>query len=94
MWWYIRKRIFRICGNKTVSDLLEVALDRSSELHAELWGNWLDEQLYYFLLIDNFRPESESIRALPGELARGELDVVSAIHRIVLSPNFNQRNPG
>ena len=61
---------------------------------AEFWRHWLDEQLYYFLLIDNFRPESERVSALPEELAAGRLDVREAIHRIALSPSFDQRNPG
>jgi len=58
------------------------------------WEHWFEEQLYYFLLIDNFRPESERLRSTPDELARGRLDAREAIHRIVLSANFDQRNPG
>ena len=77
-----------------LSDLLEVALDRSSELHAELWGNWLDEQLYYFLLIDNFRPQAERVRTLPEDLVGRRIGVRDAIHRICLCSSFDQRNPG
>lgn len=58
------------------------------------WQNWVEEELYYFLLIDNFRPESERVVALPAELAAGRLDVRDAIHRIALSSSFDQRNPG
>jgi hypothetical protein len=58
------------------------------------WQHWLDEQLYYFLLIDNFRPESERVLAIPRDLAAEKLDVREAIHRIALSPSFDQRNPG
>jgi hypothetical protein len=60
----------------------------------ESWAHWLEEQLYYFFLIDNFRPESERVSALPPLLAEGKLDVRDAIHRIALSPSFDQRNPG
>jgi hypothetical protein len=60
----------------------------------EFWGWWLEEQLYYFFLIDNFRPEGERVAAIPSALARAELDVREAIHRIALSPSFDQRNPG
>ncbi len=60
----------------------------------EFWQNWLEEQLYYFFLIDNFRPESEGVLALPAELAAGRLDVREATQRIALSPSFDQRNPG
>ena len=60
----------------------------------ESWTQWVEEQLYYFLLIDNFRPENERVDSLPELLAAGRLDVRSAIHRIALSPSFDQRNPG
>lgn len=58
------------------------------------WDAWVREQLDYFLLIDNFRPETERVVALPSELADGRIDVRDALHRIVLSSSFDQRNPG
>lgn len=60
----------------------------------EFWENWLEEQLYYFFLIDNFRPENERVLALPRDLAAGKLDAREATHLIALSPSFDQRNPG
>jgi hypothetical protein len=60
----------------------------------EFWQNWLEEQLYFFLLIDNFRPETEGVTALPGELATGKLGVIEALHRVCLSSSFDRRNPG
>ena len=60
----------------------------------EFWQNWLEEQLYYFLLIDNFRPETEGVTTLPAALAGGKLGVVEALHRICLSSSFDRRNPG
>jgi len=60
----------------------------------EFWGNWLDEQLFYFLLIDNFRPTTESVLALPAQLAEGLIGAVEALHRICLSSSFDRRNPG
>src|SRR5262245_37301128 len=39
----------------------------------EFWRNWLEEQLYYFLLVDNFRPTTESVQSIPGELTKGTL---------------------
>ena len=60
----------------------------------DFWRQWLDEQLFYFLLIDNFRPENERVAALPDDLAAHKLDVREAVHRIALSPSFEQRNPG
>lgn len=61
---------------------------------AEAWRHWYDEQLYYFLLVDNFRPATEMAQAIPAELAAGRLDVREALHRIALSPSFELRNPG
>ena len=58
------------------------------------WENWLEEQLYYFLLIDNFRPASEKVRAVPTDLAHGRIGVRDALHRIVISASFDRRNPG
>src|SRR5262245_3965806 len=60
----------------------------------EFWRNWLDEQLYFFLLVDNFRPSTESILALPADLSGGKLGVREALHRIGLSSSFDRRNPG
>ncbi len=60
----------------------------------EAWQHWFDEQLYYFLLIDNFRPMSEATSAIPEELTAGRLTVREALHRIALSPSFDLRNPG
>jgi len=60
----------------------------------ETWSHWVEEQLYFFFLIDNFRPENERVGELPALLASRKLDVRTAIHRIALSPSFDQRNPG
>ena len=60
----------------------------------EFWEHWLDEQLYFFLLVDNFRPQSDRVRELPAELYGGRIGVRGAIHRIALSSSFDQRNPG
>src|SRR5205814_8795338 len=60
----------------------------------EFWDRWLEEQLYYFLLVSNFRPRSERVLAIPADIAAHKLDVREAIHLIALSSNFDQRNPG
>jgi len=62
--------------------------------NTEYWKQWLEEQLYYFFLIDNFRPESERVAAIPADLTAHKLNVREAIHRIALCPSFDQRNPG
>jgi hypothetical protein len=58
------------------------------------WRNWLEDQLYYFLLIDSFRPEGTSIEALPSQLAQGRVGVQETLHRICLTSSFDRRNPG
>lgn len=60
----------------------------------EYWGHWWSEQLYYFLLVDNFQPNAVATRAIPGKLAEGRLDYRTALHRIALTSSFDQRNPG
>ena len=60
----------------------------------EFWEHWLEEQLYFFLLIDNFRPENEGVQAVPQKMLEGRLNPREAVHRIVLSPSFEMRNPG
>ena len=70
-------------------ELLDALFDEQ-----ELWGSWLEEQLYYFLLIDNFRPHSERIQKLPEDMRSGRLHVRDAVHRIALCASFDLRNPG
>jgi len=61
---------------------------------AEFWDHWYEEQLYYLLLIDSFRPETPGAREIPAKLVEGRLDVRGALHRLALSPSFDMRNPG
>jgi hypothetical protein len=70
-------------------DLIEWAL--ASE---EFWRNWLEEQLYYFLLIDSFRPTTEAVQTIPAMLVDGRIDFDEALHKICLSASFDRRNPG
>lgn len=73
-------------------DLREYLVETTGSL--EFWEHWLDEQLYFFLLIDNFRPETEGVRSVPQKMVEGRLDPREAVHRVVLSPSFEMRNPG
>lgn len=74
---------------KPMSEVVPALIGR-----VEFCEHWFEEQLYYFLLVNNFRPQSERIASIPAELAAHKLDVREAIHRIALSANFDQRNPG
>ena len=60
----------------------------------EFWETWLEEQIYFFMLLDNFRPETEGVRSTPQKLHEGRLNPRDGIYRIVLSPSFEMRNPG
>jgi hypothetical protein len=60
----------------------------------EAKAEWFEEQLYYFLLLDQFRPRGEAIDRIPARLQKGELDARAAIAEIVLSTGFSLRNPG
>ncbi len=60
----------------------------------EFWKQWYEEQLYFFMLVDNFAPRGESLVSVPTELAAGTLHVRDALHRIALCSSFDQRNPG
>jgi len=60
----------------------------------EFWGHWWSEQLYYFLLVDNFQPIARATKEIPGKLAEGRMDYRTALHRIALTSSFDQRNPG
>jgi hypothetical protein len=60
----------------------------------ETWRNWVDEEAFYFLLIDQFRPVSDRLAAVPERFAKGETTFREAHHEFALSPEFNARNPG
>ena len=60
----------------------------------EFWAHWWHEQLYYFLLIDNFRPRTRAAKEVPTKLAEGRLHYRDALHQAALTPTFDLRNPG
>jgi hypothetical protein len=60
----------------------------------EFWRHWYEDELFYFLLIDQFRPTSEPLVSLPARLASGEADPRTALDSIVISQYFSARNPG
>jgi len=60
----------------------------------EFWESWYENELYYYLLLDNFRPKTPELEALPARLANGQTNVRDAIQQIVISQYFNARNPG
>lgn len=55
---------------------------------------WLEEELLFFLLLDNFRPRNEAVEDLPRRLQNREIHVRHAMAEILLSTGFSLRNPG
>jgi len=60
----------------------------------EFWQVWYEDELYYLLLIDGFRPTAPPVVEIPDRLSDGSITVAEAVHRILLCPNFSGRNPG
>lgn len=60
----------------------------------EFWTNWIEAQMYYFLLVGPFRPTEEEIDRLARPLHEGRQGIMDAVHRICLSASFDRRNPG
>ena len=49
------------------------------------WKNWLDEEAFYFLLIDRFRPVSDRLAAVPDKMKAGTLNFQQAHVEFVVS---------
>jgi hypothetical protein len=60
----------------------------------ETWDTWFERQLFYFLLLDRFRPKEGRVTTIPARLTRGEITMERALEEIVRSQYFNARNPG
>jgi hypothetical protein len=80
----------REANEKLSREALASKLLASPEHHAL----WYEDELFYFLLLDDFRPADERLQAIPGRLQRGDTNVREAIGEIVRSQWFNARNPG
>lgn len=53
-----------------------------------------EDELFYFLLLDNFRPSTDEFLTLPERLAQQQVSVKEALRLLVSSQFFNARNPG
>lgn len=60
----------------------------------EVWDIWYERQLFYFLLLDRFRPKDHPVTTIPQRLTEGRITVPRALQEIVRSQFFNARNPG
>ncbi len=97
----LRELYVDLLGRTPTKEETDGALDRSKNAliedlcgREEFYANWYEEELFFFLLIDNFRPATPRMKAIPKRMADGKLTMASAIREIVISQYFNQRNPG
>jgi hypothetical protein len=67
---------------------------RSLAASLPAWEGFYEEELFYFLLVDNFRPSTDAFLEMPRMLAEGKLSAREAQLQIVSSQFFNARNPG
>jgi hypothetical protein len=97
---YVREVMIDLLGRGPRPEEMAASLDKTREdfvaelfTREELYREWYEEQLLYFLLIDNFRP-AEDPAELAGRLKSKELSARDAIQATVIGQYFNQRNPG
>jgi hypothetical protein len=55
---------------------------------------FVEEELWYFLLIDVFRPRTKNFEDLPERLRTGAATPHDAVAEVLLSTSFSLRNPG
>ncbi len=62
----------------------------------EFWEHWLEDELHYFLLVDNARPaDAEGEGSLPFLLHEGkQVAITDAVGMIVTGQAFHRANPG
>ncbi|HVY61190.1 MAG TPA: hypothetical protein VHF22_06020, partial [Planctomycetota bacterium] len=97
----IRRRYLDLFGRgPTEAEVLAAAKQTDEQqvdamlASVEFWRSWYEDELFYFLLIDQFRPTGEPLASMPERLARGECTARDALAEIVISQYFSARNPG
>ncbi len=98
---FVRKVYFDCFGRGPTDLELLIASgqDRKSFVQSmvrslEFYQTWYDQELFYFLLLDNFRPSTPVLVAIPSRLQNGQISVRDALQEICISQYFNSRNPG
>lgn len=98
---YVREVHFDVLGRSpTDAEVQLAAAEARGETVARLLSSvecfetWYEEELYYFLLLDNFHPATERMLSIPKRLSAGSLTLPDAVHEIVICQYFNHRNPG
>jgi len=99
---HVRSLYLDLLGRTPLPDELELAAGARPEVLAgllvrsrEFWEHWLEDELYYFLLIDNARPKPDvGPDGLVARLADGRAGLAAAVREIVGGQAFNRANPG
>jgi hypothetical protein len=98
---HVRALYLDLLGRTPTLDEIETAAGSEPEMLVrhlcrglEFWAHWYEDELYYFLLIDNARPEDEGEAGLPVRLMKGELSLLDGVRMIVSGSAFNRANPG
>lgn len=98
---HVRAIYLDLLGRTPTSDEIELAASSKAGVLVrhlcrarEFWEHWYEDELYYFLLIDNARPEDRGEDGIVARLAAGELDMLDAVRSIVSGSAFNRANPG
>lgn len=98
---YLRRVIVDLLGRAPMEeDFAQAMGEKREETVARLvackerFAFWYEEELYYFLLLDQNHPASKNLVEIPDRLAAGDEGIWDALHEIVISQYFNARNPG
>jgi hypothetical protein len=99
---HVRALYLDLLGRTPLPEEQELAASSRPELLAgllvrtrEFWEHWLEDELYFFLLIDNARPADESgPDALAARLHDGRATLTDALREIVGGQAFHRANPG
>jgi hypothetical protein len=98
---FVRRVCFDLLGRSPKDQELLAAEQQTAETFVrplcrtrDAFEWWYEEELYYFLLLDNFRPRTPLTEALPDRLSKSELTIRDAVQEIVISTGFTGRNPG
>ncbi|HEX5009857.1 MAG TPA: hypothetical protein VFY71_05610 [Planctomycetota bacterium] len=98
----VRALYLDLLGRTPDRDELDLAQASTPELlarhlagSAEFWEHWYEDELYFFLLIDNARPpDLAGSGSLPARLHDGRIGLLDAEREIVGSQAFHRANPG
>lgn len=99
---HVRSLYLDLLGRTPLPDEVELAAGARPEVLAgllvrsrEFWEHWLEDELYFFLLIDNARPAADDgPDGLLARLVDGRLGMADAVREIAGGQAFHRANPG